>query len=238
MRRVLRWSAVIAIVLIGVAVHVLPVTAQRPLRLLFIGNSLTATHDVPGLVALLAQHAGIPRPHTKAVVFGGYSLEDHWQQGDARRAIAEGGWDVVVLQQGPSALPESRRLLIRDAERFAALIVKIGARPALYMVWPSVQRRGDFAGVSQSYRAAATRVKGDVFAAGEAWRLVLRKHPDIALYAPDGLHPTLAGAYLSALVIVRTLSDQPVVGLPALGLDDEHARRLQEAAESVAGRGK
>ena len=45
---------------------------------------------------------------TASVVFGGFSLEDHWNQGIAQRRIAEGGWSIVVLQQGPSSLPESQ----------------------------------------------------------------------------------------------------------------------------------
>ena len=74
-----------------------------------------------------------------------YSLEDHWNERDARQAIAR-GWDVVVLQQGPSALTESRVLLVDYAKRFDAEIRKTGARTALYMVWPSRTRRGDFPG--------------------------------------------------------------------------------------------
>ena len=98
-----------------------------------------------------------------------YSLEDHWNDREARRAIAR-GWDIVVLQQGPSALPESRVLLVEYAKRFDAEIRKTGARTALYMVWPSRARRGDFDGVSQSYAIAAKAVGGLLLPVGDAWR--------------------------------------------------------------------
>src|SRR6266849_10366961 len=92
--------------------------ASEAVRVLFIGNSLTTVNDVPGLVGQLA--AGSDRTFQyRTVAFDGYSLEDHWNRGDARRAIAEGGWSIVVLQQGPSALPESRVLLVDYAKRFA-----------------------------------------------------------------------------------------------------------------------
>src|SRR5262245_16354271 len=124
-----------------------------PTRILFIGNSLTYSNDLPAMVCGLARAAA--RNAVRAsVAKPDYSIEDHWNEGDARRAIAR-GWDVVVLQQGPSALPESRVLLVEYTKRFDAEIRKAGARTALYMVWPSRQRRGDFDGVSQSYRAAA-----------------------------------------------------------------------------------
>src|SRR6266850_4072585 len=80
-------------------------TAVRT-RVLFIGNSLTTANDLPGVVAALFVAAGGDPIECRTVAFPGYSLEDNWNRGDARRAIAEGGWSTVVLQQGPSALPE------------------------------------------------------------------------------------------------------------------------------------
>ena len=59
-----------------------------------------------------------------------FSLEDHWQNGEARRAIARGRWDFIVLQQGPSALPESRSLLVTYAKRFDEEARKVGQDPA------------------------------------------------------------------------------------------------------------
>src|SRR5690242_1674903 len=104
-------------------------------RVLFIGNSLTTANDLPGLVARLASASNQPF-ESRTVAFGNYSLEDHWNRGDARRAIAEGGWSFVVLQQGPSALPESRVLLRTYARRLGDEAQHVGARTALYMVWP------------------------------------------------------------------------------------------------------
>jgi hypothetical protein len=44
----------------------------------------------------------------ETVTFPDFSLDDHLQRGDVARAVAGGGWSFVVLQQGPSALLESR----------------------------------------------------------------------------------------------------------------------------------
>jgi lysophospholipase L1-like esterase len=207
-----------------------PVTASAdPLRVVFIGNSLTAWNDLPNLFASLAHAGGHERPVTRTIAVGGFSLEDHWKQGDAQRILTTSRWDVVVLQQGPSALDESRRLLVDYTRRFAELAHAAGATPALYMVWPSTSRASDFAGVSTSYGAAARAVDGRLLPAGTAWRKVLREHRDIALYADDGLHPTFAGSYLAALVIYRELYDSPVAGLPTLGLPASVGQRLQDA---------
>ena len=129
------------------------------IRVLFIGNSLTYANDLPAMVCALARVGGTAGRSCETVAKPDYGLEEHWNEREARQAIAR-GWDVVVLQQGPSALPESRRLLIDYTRRFDAEIKKAGARTALYMVWPSRARRGDFPGVSQSYAAAAKDVNG------------------------------------------------------------------------------
>ena len=205
-------------------------------RVLFIGNSLTYFNDLPAAVAALSEPAASPQLVCEAVVGGGYNLEDHWHKGDALRAIRQGSWSFVVLQQGPSASEEGRTSLIQWTRRFAAEIRKARAVPALYSVWPSVSRRQDFDGVLASYREAARGVDGILLPAGEAWRMAWKRDPALALYSDDGLHPTPAGSYLAALVIYARLSGHSPVGLPAKPeIPAEQAKILQEAAaEAIA----
>lgn len=180
---------------------------------LFIGNSLTYWNDMPGMLAALL--ATVPdeafRIHVVAV--GGTGLEDHWVEGAARRRIAEGGMEIVALQQGPSAT-EGRPSLLEYSGRFGEEIRAHGGVPALYMVWPSVQRLFDAEGVSDSYRTAALLVNGGLFPAGDAWSLVRERGIDIDLYGEDGLHPSPAGSYLAALVMFEQLTGRSPVGLP------------------------
>jgi hypothetical protein len=183
------------------------------LRVLFIGNSLTEANDLPHMVSTIASGAGSRQIAVEAVNLGGASLTDLWNQGDALAAIARGGWDVVVLQQGPSALPESRVLLVNDSKRFADRIRAVGARPALYMVWPPLSRPGDWDAVTESYATAARAVDGLLFPAGEALREALRRNPALGLFQTDGFHPTATGTYLAALVIYAQLTKQSVAGL-------------------------
>jgi len=214
-----------------------PQTAS--LRVLFIGNSLTAANNLPQMVRNIATAAGTPRIRTTAVTAPNVSLEDHWQSGRARAAVARGGWDVVVLQQGPSALPESQALLREYTRRFDAEIRKAGAKPALYMVWPSKDRFQDFDGVKASYTRAAVDVGGVLLPAGDAWRAAWRREPDLALYSRDQFHPSRLGTYLAALVIYEALTGRSVVGLPPVVEGREftptRVRLLQEAAHGSVG---
>ncbi len=190
-------------------------TQPTPTRILFIGNSLTYSNDLPAMVCAMARSAG-RQATCESVAKPDYGLEEHWNEREAREAIAR-GWDVVVLQQGPSALPESRQLLIDYTRRFDSEIKKAGARTALFMVWPSRARRGDFPGVSQSYAAAAKAVTGLLIPAGEAWRAAWAVDPGLPLYSPDGFHPSPMGTYLSALVIYEQIfaAAPPAVPVPA-----------------------
>jgi hypothetical protein len=185
------------------------------LRILFIGNSLTFANDLPAMVQQLGR-SDPGRPVTVAsVAFPDFSLEDHWNQGDALQAINAGSWDFVVLQQGPSALPESRTNLIEWAGRFAAEIRRVGARPALYMVWPELSRENVWGDVTESYRAAAEAVDGVLLPAGEALRSARADDPSLALFGGDGFHPTVAGTYGAALVIYAMTAGVSPLGVSA-----------------------
>jgi len=197
-------------------------------RVLFIGNSLTYSNDLPGLVATLARAKGV-RISCTSIAFPNYSLEDHWQRGEALREIRKGGWSLVVLQQGPSAALESRALLREYVKRFDREIKNRGGRTSLYMVWPSRSRIQDFDGVSRSYTDVAQEVKAQLFAAGDAWRAVWARDASLELYSPDGLHPSPLGTYVAALVIVKTAFGISPPGLPAPNIDPATAKIIQDA---------
>jgi hypothetical protein len=218
-----------------------PQDQKGVLRVLFIGNSLTYANDLPAIVEALAEASGQKRFVYKSVAFPDYSLQDHWTEGHARKAIAASKWDVVVLQQGPSALEESRKLLLEYTRLFDKAIRAAGARPALYMVWPSQARFRDFDRVVESYRLAANEVKAILFPVGEAWREAWKRDATMALYSDDNFHPSPAGSYLAALVIYEKLFDRLPMGLPgrlnlrskisdSLDLPKEQANLLQVAA--------
>jgi hypothetical protein len=206
--------------------------------ILFIGNSLTYTNDLPGMLGALILAAGADPLRIEEVTFPDVGLPDHWEFGPARETIEEGTWDIVVLQQGPSAT-EGRPYLLEYSELFAEEIRAAGGQPALYMVWPSQTRFFDFDGVSDSYVTAAELVDGLLFPAGEAWRVAWERDPDLELYGPDGFHPSVAGTYLAALVIFEQMTGMSAVGtsheLPGtnVAFDPAVATLLQEAAHEA-----
>lgn len=208
------------------------------MQVLFIGNSLTYSNELPLIVQALAKAAGRDL-YVEMVAFGGFSLDDHLQEGSARRAIESRRWNVVVLQHGPSSLPESRVELRGSAKKFAPLVRQAGGKPAFFMVWPELSRSAYFDAVRDSYSLAAADVRGMFIPAGEAWRAAWRRAPDAPLYSFDDFHPSATGSYTAALSIYGMLYGRAPQNLPArLTLSNGHvvevpaalARILQDAA--------
>jgi hypothetical protein len=208
-----------------------------PLRVLFVGNSLTTTNDLPAVVAGLA--AAIGRGvEVGRVTSDGYALEDHWNDGRVRTELASGGWDAVIMQQGPSALPESQVMLREWAIRLSDEARTAGARPGLLTVWPESYRRQALSDVIASYRVAATAANADVYPAGDAWFAAWRCNPKLALYGRDGFHTSKLGTYVAALVVVGKLFRAPLVTprLTPRDMNAKTAKSLQAAAAVGLGR--
>ncbi len=209
----------------------------EPLRVLFVGNSLTSTNDLPAAVSALARSAG-RKLETGSVVSDGYSLEDHWSSSAAPKEILSGDWDVVILQQGPSSLPESQAHLKLWAQRFTALAQRAGTRAGLLTVWPESYRRSALGAVIASYRNAAKAAGAELFPAGDAWRRAWACDRSLALYGSDGFHPSRLGTYLAALVVYGKLFKSPLLS-PTLqpgGTSSRTARTLQASAALSLGR--
>ncbi|GMU66267.1 MAG: hypothetical protein AMXMBFR36_25410 [Acidobacteriota bacterium] len=236
MRRAARAVALAATLLSGagsgaVAEEPAP-AAPRQLRILFLGNSLTAAYRLPDLVRAMAASAGVELEVSMRAP-GGVSLADHWNDRESRAAVEAGGWDFVVLQQGPSSLPESRQELRASARRWAAAIREAGAKPALYMVWPYRGQARGFELVARSYREAAERTEALLLPAGEAWSAALADDPDLQFWVEDGLHPTPAGSWLAAAVLAHGLAGVDPLRIPArLELDGAPFAEIPEALAS------
>ena len=203
--------------------------AADEVHVLFIGNSLTYWNDLPSMLGRIAKENG-RRMKTKAIAYPDFALFDHAEKGDAAKEIAKGGWDLVVMQQGPSGAPENRAYLIDYAKRFAVDIRKAGGRPALYQVWPSSDRAGDMDRVCESYRLAAEAVDGLLLPVGEAWKDALVSAPAIKLYSDDGLHPTVAGSLLAALVMYEGVFREPPMRVPRFDVPEAHVAILRATA--------
>ena len=181
------------------------------IRVLFLGNSLTYTNDLPAMVRAIGAADGIT-VHTKTMAYPNWGLQDHWEEGNAAEEIVRGEWDVVVMQQGPSALAESRVDLLTWTAKFGALAAAHNTCMAMYMVWPQASRKFDFDAVYAHYKEAADVNDGQFLPAGEGWLHAWAATPSLALYGSDGFHPSPLGTYLAALVVYGGVTGRSPAG--------------------------
>ena len=201
-----------------------------PLRVLFVGNSLTATNDLPGMVAALGKASRFRDVEVRTLAPGGWSLEDHWRLGEAPRVLASQHWDAIVLQQGPVGVAgePGQPARVGDADRGGSARAwhAAGALHGLARELPlrGVPRRARV--VPQRRPRGARRALPGRRRVARAWR----RDPKLPLYGPDGFHPSRLGSYLAAVVIYAGLVKASPVGLPRLWVSAKRARVLQAAA--------
>jgi hypothetical protein len=209
-------------------------------RVLFVGNSLTYYNDLGDMMSAAARSVGDTAVRTATVAFGNFALVDHMGEGSAVSALKGGTWEYVVMQQGPSSRPENQLLLLDGARAFEPHIRAAGAEPVMYMVWPAIDRLVDFPAVRTSYRNAAAGVHGIFAPVGDAWTIAWEIDPSLRLYDGDGVHPTPAGTYLAAIVILHQIRGIVPTSLPARipghPASADVVRTLQQAAVQAIGR--
>lgn len=238
------WLLVVALIACGGE----PVGPQSPppppppppppgtLRILFIGNSLTYTYNVPQLVRQMAVAAGKPAPVVVSRAYANYGLEDHWNDGPGavRNDLKVGAYHLAIVQQGPSTVAESGVNLTYWVGRFGTEASQYGTRLGVYGVAAPVG--SSFEGGMNNYRNAAIEAGAAFYPVSHAWKEAWRLEPSMPLYGPDEFHPSQHGAWLAALVITGIAFDVPVGNLPNPFpgiITDQQAATLRAAAATT-----
>jgi hypothetical protein len=201
---------------------------------LYVGNSFTGRNNLPMLLARLAEGRGVAVEH-RLISAGGASLRQHLNAGTALEAVADGGYDVVVLQE-QSTLPGKNAARMHENVRdFHAAIEAAGARTALYMTWARKNAPEMQQAISTAYAGIAAELGATLVPVGMVWERFLRDHDQPVLHDSDGSHPALTGSYLAACVFLIALLQEDPVGLdaPVKGLDAGTAALLREAAWDI-----
>ena len=174
------------------------------MKILFLGNSLTyynqsVVHDVATLFSNLEQ--------VDKVLVGGATLKNLWRSSNATRLIQQNNYDIVVIQED---LPETTIDKFHTyAEKFINLVRQHKGRPILFMAWayhrlPAMTN----AMIEQAHLDLAKRLSCDVapvlLARLECESITTLNIP--SMYANDMEHPSVAGTFLSALVLFVTIT--------------------------------
>ena len=220
--------------------------AAAPIRVLFIGNSLTFSNDLPDMFAELA-HSGGHEVEVEMLDQGGWTLADHAQSSATLEEITQGNWDFVVLQEQSKlpAIPDQRNEQMYPAVRLLEeQISGSSAAAILFMTWgyrDGLPEAGyeDYAEMQAQIQAGYLEIGGEletiIAPVGVAWQSAIEQKPNLNLWQMDGIHPNREGTYLAANVFYALIFQQSPAGLIlSADLPEETAQFLQAiAAETV-----
>ena len=187
-----------------------PAAAVAEIRVLFIGNSLTYTNDLPRVVERLAASRGIAVKTTFAGE-GGADLKRLWAGGSALAAIRSRRWDWVVLQDQSSAPIYEPDELPEYARRFDAEIRARGGKTLLFMTWAYKSAPHMQPAITRVYERAGASAHVAVAPVGVVWDQLRGR---MQLYDGSEQHPNPTGTYLAACVFFSIITGQSPVGLP------------------------
>jgi hypothetical protein len=174
-------------------------------RVLFIGNSLSYTNNLPQLLTEVAYAHSIEL-HTDLIAEANYALMDHWEKGQIQIAIAQGNYDFVIIQQGPSSQNFGKGILIEYGGKIKALCDRYGSKLLYFMVWPALENASTFDAVINNHYEAARINSAMICPVGERWQLAIKNNTSHGLYAPDGFHPSLKGSQFTAELLYDCMS--------------------------------
>lgn len=186
------------------ALHLESQNNKESYNILFIGNSLTFTNNLPALIKTKAKYSGY-HLKTEMVALPNYSISDHWKKGDVQKLIKNNNYDIVILQQGPSSQSRGRKMLIDYGKKYSEICKENNTSLAYFMVWPSLDYYHTFEAVIKNHEQAAEINEAILFPVGSIWKKYFDASKKYDYYGSDSFHPSKKGSDIAAKVITKIL---------------------------------
>lgn len=205
--------------------------------ILFLGNSHTGFHDIPGLVTRMIRHRHPGRTvHTRLVPVS--FLDDAANNPSLRQEVESRPWKTVVLQAQKISMSGRQEYSRAEGIDLAKAGKGRGADVVFYAEWGLQGKEGDGARQEKVYREMADASGARVACVGRAWEAALAVKPDLPLYSGDGNHQTSVGAFLTAAVLFGEITgESPTVlaDFPDPDTDEATRKLLTDAAAKAVG---
>lgn len=225
----------------------------KPIKVLFIGNSLTSANNLPKMVVDIARS----KKHNMVYDWytpGGSKLSDHAKSPEVLAKIKSQKWDFVVLQEQSQLPGWSFKQKSKEMFPYVKALVKAikTENPktdiVFYMTMAAKggdMRNGNISRSLLTYDGTQKRVNKcyldlakDNYAlvapVGIVWRKAIKDAPGRDLYS-DNSHPNQTGTYLVACVFYSTFFQSPVAGaaIPEQ-INEKAGKALQTLVDNVA----
>lgn len=194
---------------------------KSPVKLLFIGNSLTYVGNLPAVLDTLAASRKKPL-QSDMIVKGGATLAERVADGSVERALSAKRYDYVVLQErGGDIICAFGPTSCKDADASLSALVRIvaahGATPILlgtYQAMPQVS-----AALVAAESAGASRLSIAYVPVSDRFQTAMKSAPAAEWIYADGVHPGHDLVLLEAALIYRQVFGE----LPGSGGFSVHA---------------
>ena len=228
-------------------------SSQTVKKVLFIGNSYTASNNLPQIIKNAALSVGdtlIFAAHTP----GGARLLNHSSNSATINKIYSDNWDHVVIQAQSQEPSFGDSLVAADVFPHARILCDTirandsCTRPVFYMTWgrengdalncPFIPWVCTYEGMdsvlSKNYRYMADTNNALVSPVGAVWRYIRTNYPAVQLYAGDGSHPSQTGSYVAACTFYSILfRKDPTLITYNFSLSSTDAANIRQAAKLV-----
>lgn len=183
--------------------------SQIPLRLLFVGNSLTYVGNLPAVLDALAASRE-KAVQSDMIVKGGATLTDRVTDGSVARALVAKRYDYVVLQERGGDIicafgPTSCKNANASLAELAHLVAARGAKPILlgtFQTMPQVS-----AELVRAESAAASRLSIAYIPVSDRLQTAIQSAPGAEWLYADQAHPGHDLVLLEAALLYRQLFD-------------------------------
>ena len=203
-------------------------------RILFIGNSITYYNGGVDfhLQELVNVESG--NVYCNIITQGGATLENHWNNPSVHLEIANGNYDIVVLQERTSWPVDYPELFYEYATRLDSLITASGSETVIFFSPPY---RSVFDEMMEGQTIAFEYISDEldvmVVEVARAWQLSIAQNSNLELYMQDGNHPNNFGTYLNVCTFYAYLWQNSPVGFEYVN-DEEIDVETREFLQQIA----
>jgi hypothetical protein len=191
---------------------VVPASPAADIGILFVGNSHTSSHDIPGLVCEMIRFEKPEKSvasHQIAVNF----LEDLEHDSSWRKEIESGSWKYLILQAQKISMSGTANYSRQQGLDMARFAKERGMTVIFYPEWGLKGVAGDGPKQERVYREMAHEAGVGVAPVAVAWDLALAEHPELPLHSADGNHQSPMGAFLTAAVLCGAITNHDSANL-------------------------
>jgi len=219
------------------------VETGKPVRVLFVGNSLTYVGNLPGVLEALAAANG-KSIATEMLVRGGATLSDRARDGSVRKVLGAARYDFVVLQERGgdvlcfNIIPDknSECASTRAHVDLARIAASQGTRPILLGTYQQLQQASQ--AIEARERAVAKLIDAAHVPVSERFRQLRAESAAKNWFHEDGMHPGHDLVLLEAIWLYRAIFNSTprprnlVVTRPMFGPDARFEGAIPASAQS------